>query len=119
MGTTAAILPKYFRYPASSVLRVTDPDGTVTPGILATGSTVTLYDAQGSISEQYTVVVSGDCNGNGILDSNDGAIIRNACIGLDTLPAGTAQKRAADLNGNGRIDSNDYILQRKSVLGIQ
>lgn len=119
VGTTAAILPKYFRYPASSVLRVTDPDGTVTPGILATGSTVTLYDAQGSISEQYTVVISGDCNGNGIPDSNDGAIIRNACIGLDTLPAGSAQERAADLNGNGRIDSNDYILQRKSVLGIQ
>lgn len=69
------------------------------------GSTLTVAITAGTVEP-----VRGDVNGNGVLDSNDLALIRSMIIGA------TDEVEIADMNGNGKIDSNDYILVRKAIL---
>lgn len=103
--------------PEGFTLTLTDSVGRNLSGAVPTGAKIRITNPAGCITMFLDTVIPGDCNSNGIPDSNDGAIIRNVCIGLETLTAGSAQERAADLNGNGKIDSNDYILLRRAVLG--
>ena len=69
------------------------------------GSTLAVAITAGTVEP-----VRGDVNGNGVLDSNDLALIRSMIIGA------TDEVEIADMNGNGKIDSNDYILVRKAIL---
>ncbi len=70
------------------------------------------------VSDGYytsTVFMGGDVNGNGSVESNDAALIRNGVL-FDDLDGLSLE--AADLNFNGKVDSNDYIILRKFILGM-
>lgn len=96
----------------------TDADGVSVPHdsdrAVGTGWTIALTDATGAVLDSAVVLVSGDLNGNGIHDSNDCALLRNAFLGKTALS--DIASLAADQNGNGVLDSNDYIRIRLSIL---
>ncbi len=62
----------------------------------------------------YPEPLYGDLNGNGILDSNDAALLRTAYLTPDTADGEALS--LCDFNGNGYPDSNDYIVLRRALL---
>lgn len=55
----------------------------------------------------FVAVVTGDVNGDGVVNDTDSTLIRNAYFDIETLK--TPFFFSADVNHNGRIDSNDYM----------
>jgi len=86
-----------------------------TAGLVRSGDTVTL-ESDGVVVDTLTVVLIGDANGNGRIDSNDYSRIKNAFLNKTTLDV--ALFTAADVNGNGTIDTSDYMLVKKSIEGV-
>lgn len=72
-----------------------------------TGSTVTVKYPDGS-KEVYTLVVEGDVDGNGIIDSSDPGLVSIAIINNDSL--NRAQFLAANVDGMRKITENDFTL---------
>ena len=64
----------------------------------------------------FTAAVSGDVNGDGIIDAKDYIELRRAILGITTLD--DAAKLAGDRNGDGKVNSADYIAIRKAILQI-
>lgn len=81
-------------------------------GILGTGSLVRLSDSDtGSIFKEYTVVLFGDVNGDGLYDGQDSVIV--SCIASGMLgeeQTGRAVFAAADCNRDGAVDAVDVTL---------
>lgn len=63
----------------------------------------------------FTVVVLGDVNGDGILTSTDYLLIKRHFS--NTVDLQGAALRAADVTGDGRILSTDYLLIKKTFNG--
>jgi len=86
-------------------LRITSPNG-----LFGTGTTVELLNAATSaLVKTYTIVIYGDVNGDGSVDSIDAGTlvdVENYIITWDPA-ADAAFIQAADLNGDGEIDSID------------
>jgi len=54
---------------------------------------------------EYTIVIVGDVNGNGRIESGDAVLINQSLAQLKDIT--DIQKLAADINNNGRIDIGD------------
>ncbi len=72
----------------------------------------------GEIADSVTVVITGDVNGNGTVDTNDYMLIKRCCLGTINLPEDSVAFDAADVNGNARIDSNDYLQIKNHYRGL-
>lgn len=72
-----------------------------------TGSTVTVKYPDGS-KEIYTLVVEGDVDGSGIIDSSDIGLVSLAIINNDSL--NRAQFLAANVDGMRKITENDLAI---------
>lgn len=79
-----------------------------------TGMTVKLI-VDGSVSDQLTVIVKGDVNGDGKVSITDYTLARLDILGLKKL-SGT-KKLGADTNGDGKISITDYSMMRLEILG--
>lgn len=79
-------------------------------GILNTGTKVNLIDTvTNQILESYIIVVFGDVNGDGNIDSIDSGIlvdVENKVVNWDPVSDSVFFK-AGDLNGDGNVDSVD------------
>lgn len=71
----------------------------VSAGRLATGMT----------AGAYTLVVPGDCTGNGAVNGGDIRAAHAHVLGTEPLP-GEAYRRAADLDGDGAVTGADLVL---------
>ena len=79
-----------------------------TEALVGTGYTVaTLYN--GDIADYADIVIMGDVNGNGRIDTNDYVLIKRAYLNIVVISKGSDAFNAADINGNGTIDTNDYL----------
>ena len=67
-------------------------------------------------SERYTVVVTGDLNGDGTLTASDYLLAKRAIV-LDAELT-EIQTLAADVSGDGKLTASDYLLLKKSVLAL-
>ena len=67
-------------------------------------------------SERYTVIVTGDLNGDGSLTAADYLLTKRSIV-LHTELA-DAQILAADITGDGRLSPSDYLMLKRIVLGL-
>lgn len=86
---------------------------TIEAGLIRNGSVVVVKYGKTAtstpIEETWTIKVVGDVNGNGLIESNDAALIAKTFVDSNfTLNA--IQEWAADVNGEYGLDSNDALL---------
>jgi len=98
-------------------LVVTDWEGNIISGssIVGTGTTLSLYKNT-QLIESITVVVTGDVDGNGGVDSTDYIRIKSSFLGELTLE--TCEHYAADIDRNGVVDATDYMRIKAHFLGL-
>ena len=82
-------------------------------GVIATGDKVIV--TVGNETKEYEVVIYGDVNGDGNLDSIDFAMIKKSLLNQMTLS--NSKREAADINKDGLIDSIDFAYLKKYLLG--
>lgn len=81
---------------------------------IGTGVTVSLKSGSTTL-DSLKVVLRGDYNGNGKIDTSDYSFIKR--VFLTTTTPDATRKLAVDVNGNGYVDSNDYMLVKKHFSG--
>lgn len=98
-------------------LKVLDKDGNVItgPAKVGTGATVNLYNGT-TLVDSVTVVVAGDVDGNGIVDTTDYTRVKLAI--LRSIELNEAEKAAADVEANNTIDSTDCLRIKSHFLNI-
>lgn len=83
-------------------------DGTV----LGTGMQVSI--TSGGVKSEYTVLIRGDVDGDGKINSRDWSIIRGYASD-DSLEG--VYKMAADVNNDGKVNTKDWSLVRGFISG--
>lgn len=78
-------------------------------------NTVKLTTQEAAIHFTETEAVTGDLNGNGVVDAADYMLLKRAVLGTFTLT--DEQKAVADVNGDGNVNAMDYMLVKRAVLG--
>ena len=100
----------------NSGLEVLDQNGKKITGntIAATGSKINLY-SDGKLIDTLTVVVPGDLNGDGTVDSTDYLKVKAAFLGNAKLSK--VEESAADVDTSGTVDTTDYMRIKAHMLG--
>lgn len=110
----SGVSPETYYYMFFDDVILKDPDGTEMPFYnarsLATGS---LLNYKG---KDYTVVIKGDANNDGKINSTDFMQVRREFLNLYDMT--DIQKAASDVNGDGKINSTDFMQIRKHFLGL-
>jgi Ca2+-binding EF-hand superfamily protein len=75
---------------------------------------VNLYKGD-EIVDTVTIVVLGDVDGNGVIDTTDCVRVKAAFLGVYKLSA--AEAIAADVDKNGTIDTTDFVRVKAHFLG--
>lgn len=123
-------------YSAVKLSEVTTPEGSYWPGLtpgttttqlgrgvtvyrdgleiatdapLATGMTATFSGSS------YTLVITGDANGDGKITITDVVALQSHVVGKQTLEG--AYAKAADLNGDGKVTITDVVKAARVVVG--
>ena len=108
MGNTVIYLKnKLSGYSVSS--SISDDD------TVRTGATITVSD--GTNTYTYTMVVSGDVDGDGKMEATDYVKIKNHIMEKPGSGLDTAQSLAADVDGNGQIGATDYVRIKNNIMG--
>jgi hypothetical protein len=101
---------------ANDSLEVVDCNGVVISGsaVVGTGTTIKLYQ-NGIVVDVATIVVSGDLDGNGMVDTTDYLRVK-ACV-LSRFTFNAAQNAAADVDGDGSVSRADFERIKAYFLG--
>lgn len=81
---------------------------------VGTGTIISV--TEGGKTVDYTVIVKGDIDGSGTVNSSDYVEIRRHILGTNNLS--DVFVYASDINSDGNVNSTDYILVRRHILGI-
>jgi hypothetical protein len=81
---------------------------------VGTGAKINLY-SNGKVTDTLTVVVMGDVDGTGAVDSTDYMRIKAAMLKTSSLDS--LQTQAADVDENGTIDATDYMRIKAHFIG--
>lgn len=82
--------------------------------VLGTGMRLNLMD-NSIIIKSYSVVVTGDVNGDGKINITDMIAVKQDILGKYNLAG--EYKEAGDVNGDGKINITDFIKIKASILG--
>ena len=86
---------------------------------IGTGTVLRVIDdATGDEIESFTVVLFGDVNGDGLLNSSDVTEIRSVNAGLITYAENSAFFFAADVTRDGNVNSSDVTELRSANAGL-
>ncbi|MCL2280378.1 S8 family serine peptidase [Candidatus Saccharibacteria bacterium] len=104
----------------NSNLYIFQSDGTtaVSSGNVGTGMIVKLIIA-GDVKDEKIIIVMGDVNGDGVIDTFDGVKLLNHYLGMSGTTLVGAYLVAADTNKDGDVDTFDGILLLNHYLGIR
>lgn len=96
-------------------IKITNADGTAASETqyIATG----MKAAAPNSDVSYSLIVSGDVDGDGNCTALDAVTILKAVIGETTLE-NYEQKAAADVNGDGWVRADDAVVILKYIVGI-
>jgi len=81
-------------------------------GELKTGGKIKIND------KEYTVVVLGDINGDGSIDTGDSFKLKQALMEVNEI-TDVSQKNAADINADGSIDTGDSFILKKHINEVE
>jgi len=117
VGTTAG-LAKNEISASGCTYKFNKSDGTENTGVLGTGSKCAIYNSEGTTKlKEYTVIIYGDLNGDGLLNSKDMLYLKRHILGISTLSGTFAS--AADINrASDGINSKDMLYLKRQILGI-
>jgi hypothetical protein len=87
----------------------------VTSGNMKTGMTVKIYNSDGNYVDTYSIVVTGDVNGDGSISISDLVQINRYLLGKTTLSG--AYKKAADTNASSSVTISDLVQINRYLLG--
>jgi len=82
------------------IVKQFDKNGTEKSGIMCTGDIIRVFDSNGSQKYEYTAIVYGDVDGNGILDLFDYAYLKREVWGGNKLSG--VYSIAADVYGQSQ-----------------
>jgi len=83
--------------------------------LVGTGYTVQLI-VDGVKYDSATIIIKGDLNGDGEINSTDYLRIKEYFLG--TFKLNSVALKAADIDRNGEIESADYMKMKSHFLGI-
>lgn len=105
----------FIKHLKNGSVKIFDSNGTEINGKthVGTGSAVKLYN-NGVLVDQKVIVVTGDVDGNGIIDTTDCVRVKMAFLEKYTL--NEYQAKGADLDGGGSVDLTDYMKIKHQIL---
>ncbi|MBQ8518542.1 MAG: hypothetical protein IJ455_02905 [Agathobacter sp.] len=113
VGTTVSTLLSYLN--EKEYVSIFDKNGSSLSGenMLATGMTAGIVD-DGAITKRYTIVVTGDTNGDGKINITDMIAVKACTLKKSDLTG--AYEKAGDVNGDGKINITDFIKVKATTL---
>ncbi|MDW7657544.1 MAG: dockerin type I repeat-containing protein, partial [Bacillota bacterium] len=102
--------------PAGYTIRLVSPDGSEVAGLVGTGYLVRIMSSD-TIVREYAVILYGDANGDGRINSSDLNTVFLQT--LNRISLSDIHKKAADADKNDRIDSSDLFAVFKHILNRQ
>lgn len=108
---TAANIVAGLTAPAGYSIAVVNADGSPCTGLVGTGCKVRLLSGS-SIAKEYTVILYGDANGDGKINSADVTIIKRHLLQMNLMTPLSIS--AADASHDGKVNSADltYIIRQ-------
>lgn len=94
---------------------VTDAAGKQKDGLVGTGDILRLYSGD-KLHKSYPIVIYGDVNGDGQINSHDARVIQKHSVGLETLVG--YNLTSADPNKDGTVNSHDARLVQKAAIKL-
>jgi len=94
------------KFEGAENIQIVDKDGNVlaADALVGTGSKIQLVE-NGEVVDEVTVVIRGEIDGNGIIDSDDAIYMLRNTLFPDVFPVVVDD----DIDGNGVYDSDDAI----------
>ena len=97
-------------------IQIIDKNGNAKTGTVVTGDRVRILDSSGSVYREFTVIIYGDVNGDGVVTVKDAYLIRKDILGESKLAG--AYKTAADVSrNNDGITIKDAFIIKRHILG--
>ena len=96
-------------------VKITTSSGADKSGNVGTGDQVRVYNSAGVHVSTYTIIIFGDTNGDGKINTSDYVQIRKQILATYSIQG--HYRVAADTNRNGKVDTADYVQIRKQILG--
>lgn len=115
-STTFAVLRDSLNSTKDTIIMKNLSGTTVNSGNLGTGYTVVLQ-IDGSIVDKLTIIVKGDINGTGTVNSRDVQLLYDQLNGSETLS--DIQLLACDMNSDELIDTSDLLLLKQQIVSAQ
>ncbi len=85
-------------------------------GLVATGDVVRVYDSAKALSASYPVIIYGDVNGDGKINSQDLRRTQRHILGVAKVTGHALT--AADVNMDGKVNSQDLRRTQRHILNI-
>ena len=122
VGTTANALRSGLN--EKDYVVIYDKNGAVVSGstVIGTGMTAVIMD-EGTTVKRYTIVVTGDTNGDGKINITDMIAVKACTLKKSGLSG--AYEKAGDVNGDGKINITDFIkvkattLKKDTITGVE
>ena len=115
-STTFAVLRDSLNSTKDTIIMKNLSGTTVNSGNLGTGYTVGLQ-IDGSIVDKLTIIVKGDINGTGTVNSRDVQLLYGQLNGSETLS--DIQLLACDMNSDELINTGDLLLLKQQIVSAQ
>lgn len=115
-GTTANTLKSKFTLTNCSIEVYKEDGKTKVTDKVGTGNKVVITDKSGKILKEYSCLIYGDVNGDGILNIVDILSQKRDILEIKKLDG--VKRQAADINKDGNINIVDILLIKRDILEI-
>lgn len=114
-STVQSIKDKY--NVTNGTIKIVDKSGKEKTGTVVTGDKINIYDTNGTLAYEYSIIIYGDVNGDGEITIKDAFLVRKHLLDMGELAGCYAI--AADVNrANDGITIKDAFLLRKHLLDM-